>query len=150
MAEQGGMARRSVLKAALAGILLPAPLYAQTREAPMSIRCGFADQKFTIVLEDNPTARDLLSLLPADLTIEDYSTNEKIAYLPRKLSEEGANPFANEAAGDVCYFAPWGNIAFFHDSYRHSRGLIRLGRIEDGIDPLLVRGEFPLRIERAD
>ncbi len=114
----------------------------------MRIGCSFAEQNFTISLLDNPTARDLLSLLPVDLTIEDYSTNEKIAYLPRKLSDEGAEPFTNEAAGDFCYYAPWGDIVFFYDSYRYSKGLIRLGRIDGGIEPLLLRGEHPLRIER--
>lgn len=32
--------------------------------------------------------------------------------------------------------------------YRWSRGLIRLGHIDGGFDPLLARGKFPLRIER--
>lgn len=113
----------------------------------MRISCRFADQSFTITLEDNPTARDLFSLLPMDLRIEDYSTNEKIAYLPRKLSGEGAQPFGDEATGDFCYYAPWGNIVFFYQTYRYSRGLIRLGRLDGGIAPLLMRGEFPLRIE---
>ncbi|RWC83819.1 MAG: MFS transporter, partial [Mesorhizobium sp.] len=29
-----------------------------------------------------------------------------------------------------------------------STGLIRLGRLDDRFEPLLTRGEFPLRIER--
>ena len=65
-------------------------------------------------LYDNPSARDLMSLLPLDLTIDDYGNNEKIAYLPRKLTEEGSGPFGNEAPGDLCYFAPWGNLAMFY------------------------------------
>lgn len=142
------MARRSFLTAPLAAVLLPSRLAAQNWEGPVRIGCSFADQNFTISLADNPTSRDLLSLLPADLMIEDYSINEKIAYLPRKLSDEGAGPFADEAAGDFCYYAPWGDIVFFYDSYRYSKGLIRLGRIDGGIEPLLVRGKFPLRIER--
>lgn len=148
MAEYDRMARRGFLTAFLAAAVTPNRSHAQNRETPMRIGCSFADRTFTISLVDNPTARDLLSLLPIDLTIEDYSTNEKIAYLPRKLSDEGAEPFANEAAGDFCYYAPWGDIVFFYDSYRYSRGLIRLGRIDGGIEPLLLRGEYPLRIER--
>jgi hypothetical protein len=35
----------------------------------------------------------------------------------------------------------------FLPSYRFSRGLIRLGRIEGGVEPLLTKGEFPVRIE---
>ncbi len=113
----------------------------------MRIRIAFADQAFTATLSDNPSARDLVSMLPLDLTIEDYSNNEKIAYLPRKLTERGSGPFGNEALGDLCYYAPWGNLAFFHAGYRYSTGLIRLGRLEGGIEPLLKRGKFPLRVE---
>jgi hypothetical protein len=86
-------------------------------------------------------------MLPLDLTIDNYSTNEKIAYLPRKLSEESSGPFGNEAPGDLCYYAPWGNLAFFYAAYRYSNGLIRLGRLDGGIEPLLKRGKFDLHIE---
>lgn len=74
----------------------------------MRLRFIFADQDFTATLEDNPSARDLISMLPLGLTIDDYSTNEKIAYLPRKLTEEGNGRFGDEAVGDLCYYAPRG------------------------------------------
>ncbi len=114
----------------------------------MRIQIEFNGQSMTATLYDNPSARDFASMLPLDLTIEDYSTNEKIAYLPRKLTEEGSGPFGNEAPGDLCYYAPWGNLAFFYASYRYSSGLIRLGRIDGNFAPLLTRGKFDLRIER--
>ena len=41
----------------------------------------------------------------------------------------------------------WGNLAFFHGGYAYKGDLIRLGRIEGGVAPLLVRGAFPLRLE---
>lgn len=113
----------------------------------MKIRIAFNGRDFTATLDDTPSARDLASMLPLDLTICDYSTNEKIAYLPRKLTEDGSGPFTNEAPGDLCYYVPWGNLAFFYAGYRYSKGLIRLGRLDGGIEPLLVRGEFPLRVE---
>ncbi|MFQ8432323.1 cyclophilin-like fold protein [Amaricoccus sp. W119] len=112
----------------------------------MRIRCQFADQVFTCRLLDNPTARDLVSLLPLDLTIEDFSTNEKIAHLPRRLDESGRVPIEDETPGDLCYFLGWGNLAFFHGDYRYRNDLIRLGRIEGGVAPLLVKGTFPLSI----
>jgi len=146
------LSRRTVLAAA-AGFVVPAfagarTSFAQAQEgAAMRLRFTFVDQDFTATLEDNPSARDLFSMLPLDLTTTDYSTNEKIAYLPRKLTEEGSGRFGNEAAGDLCYYAPWGNLAMFHGSYRWSRGLIRLGRFDQGPAPLLVRGEHPLRVE---
>jgi hypothetical protein len=113
----------------------------------MNIRIEFNGARMTATLYDNPSARDLVSLLPLDLAIEDYSTNEKIAYLPRKLTEEDSGPFGNEKPGDLGYYAPWGNLAFFHAGYRYSGGLIRLGRIDGDIAPLLMRGKFALHIE---
>lgn len=114
----------------------------------MRIRLTFNNQSLSATLYDNPSARDLVSLLPLDLTIENYGNNEKISYLPRKLTEEGSGPFGNEASGDLCYFAPWGNLALFYADYRWSEGVIRLGRFDGSIEPLLTRGKFPLRIER--
>jgi hypothetical protein len=146
------LSRRTLLTA-VTGLALPSLVRAQTNTVPdrkgaaMRLRFIFADQDFTATLEDNPSARDLASMLPLDLKISDYSTNEKIAYLPRKLTEEGSGRFGGEAPGDLCYYAPWGNLAMFHGSYRWSQGLIRLGRLDAGPKPLLLRGEFPLRVE---
>lgn len=121
-------------------------------QEPTDVKIRFLFEKHTLTatLYDNPSARDFTAMLPLDLKIEDYSTNEKIAYLPRKLSEEGSGPFGNERPGDVGYYAPMGNIVLYYAAYRYSIGLIRLGRIEGGIEPLLTRGTFALRIERAE
>ncbi len=113
----------------------------------MKISLTFNGMTMTASLYDNPSARDFASMLPLDLTIEDFGGNEKIVHLPRKLTEDGAGPFGNEQPGDLCYFRPWGNLALFYGDYRWD-GLIRLGRFDDGFDPLLVRGKFPVRIER--
>ena len=150
------LTRRSLLGAALVSVAMPRLALAQTaeglaanqEEAIMKIRIAFGDHGLTAALYGNPSARDLESMLPLDLVIDDYSTNEKIAYLPRRLTEEGRGAFTNEAPGDLCYYAPWGNLAFFYAGYRYSRGLIRLGRLDGGFELLLTRGAFPLRIER--
>jgi hypothetical protein len=140
--------RRWWLGAAIAIVAAPTPLRAgyPSRGQAMQLRFSFDTHDFTATLDDTPTARDLMSMLPLDLTIEDYSTNEKIARLPRRLTEDGSGPFRGEAPGDLCYFAPWGNLAFFYGSYGFSRGLIRLGRLNGGIGPLLTRGSFPLTV----
>ena len=147
--------RRAALGAIVASALMTQLALGQTAqdaapsqdETSMKIRIEFNGASMTATLDDNPSARDFASMLPLDLTIDDYSTNEKIAYLPRKLTEEDGGPFGNEAPGDLAYYAPWGNLAFFYGSYRYSSGLIRLGRIDGDIAPLLVRGKFDLHIE---
>lgn len=113
----------------------------------MHLRCRFADQDFTYRLDNNATTRDLITLLPLTLTIEDFSSNEKLAHLPRRLDETGRRPIANEAPGDLCYFRGWGNLAFFHGNYRYRDDLILLGKIDGALDPLFVRGSHPLQLD---
>ena len=116
----------------------------------MRIRMTFNGRTMTGTLYDNPSARDFVSMLPLDLTIEDFSSNEKIAHLPRKLDEDGSGPFDNEQPGDLCYFVAVGQSRLLlRRATAYPGDLIRLGRIDGGYEPLLVRGEFPLRIERA-
>ncbi len=114
----------------------------------MQLRFTFHDQSFTVTLDDNASARELADMLPLDLTISDFGGNEKIAYLPRKLTQLERGPFPNAAPGDLCYYVPWGNLALFHGGYESTRDLVRLGRLDGDVGPLLVRGEFPLRVER--
>lgn len=147
------LSRRTLLGAALATAVLPRLAYSQQGMDPasqeptdMRIRMTFDDRLMTATLYDNPAARDFFSMLPLDLKIEDFSSNEKIAYLPRKLTEEGSGPFGNEKPYDLCYYMPWGNLAMFYAGYKHP-GLIRLGRFDEGYEALHVRGEFSLRIE---
>lgn len=112
----------------------------------MRVRFSFNDVTMSAVLYDNPSSRDFFSMLPLDLTISDFGQNEKIAYLPRKLTEDGSGIFGNEQPYDLCYYMPWGNLAMFYADYRHP-GLIRLGRFDEGYEALHVKGEFSLRIE---
>lgn len=114
----------------------------------MRIRIAFGNESFTATLEDHASAREFAAMLPLELTITDFAHNEKIAYLPEKLDALARGPVPDAAPGDLCYYVPWGNLAFFHGGYESTRDLVRLGRLDDGTAPLLVRGEFPLRIER--
>lgn len=141
------MTRRGLIVGAAAMTLAARPVLAQIGAKPMRIRCTFSDQEFTYVLQDSATTRDFVSILPLVLTISDFSTNEKIADLPRRLDEGGLVDYSDEAPGDLCYFRGWGSLAFFHDDYHFRGDLIRLGKIEGSIAPLLVKGEFPMRIE---
>ena len=80
--------RRAVLAGAAATLMIPAV----ARSQPMRMRVSFDDQQVTYQLFDNPTTRDLISMLPAELEIEDFSNNEKIVHLPRRLDESQCTP----------------------------------------------------------
>jgi hypothetical protein len=79
----------------------------------MKISIKIQDKVVTATLMDNATSRDFVSLLPMDLTLEDYAATEKISNLPRRLSTEGAPPGSDPSLGDIAYYAPWGNLAIF-------------------------------------
>src|SRR3954451_4063489 len=91
--------RRVLLGSAIASAVTPRGALGQKQSEARDVKLEFAfgQHVFMASLEDNPSARDLVSLLPLSLSVEDYSTNEKIVYLPRKLTEEGSRPFQNEA-----------------------------------------------------
>lgn len=118
----------------------------QAVEEPMKIRIIAAHQTFTAVLEDNEAARDFTALLPIELTLSDYNRTEKVADLPRRLSTAGAPEGVTPVAGDITYFAPWGNLAIFYRDFGYSRGLVRLGRLEGQI-AALAKIDAPVRIE---
>ncbi|MGP4669627.1 cyclophilin-like fold protein [Agrobacterium pusense] len=142
------LSRRAMMGLMLGGAVAPRYAYAQQKGGKsMEIEIAFGDHRFTASLLDNPSARDLLTMLPLSGKIEDYSNNEKIVYLPRKLTQEGSGRFDNEAIGDLCYYAPWGNLVFYYGRYRYASGLIRLGKLVGGVQPLLTRGEFPVTIK---
>ena len=102
-------------------------------------------------LDDTPAARDFLSMLPLELTFKDYNGTEKISYLPRKLATQGSPSSCTPEAGAFTYYAPWGHLALFYRGFRHSDGLVPLGKIISGLDTLSGHSEsFAVRIEKAD
>ncbi len=89
---------------------------------------------FNAVLYENASAKDFLAQLPLTLTLSDFNGTEKIADLPKRISEEGAPAGFKPEAGDIAYYAPWGNLAIFYRDFRYSERLIRIGKIEgDGL-----------------
>lgn len=115
----------------------------------MKIRIVVGSKSVDVTLQDNPSARDFLSLLPLSLTLENYAGTEKISMLPRKLTTDGAAAGSTPVAGDFSYYAPWGNLAIFLKPFRHSPGLVRLSRIDGGLDLLMGEGRLVARIETA-
>lgn len=80
------------------------------------------------------TTRDFVSLLPVTLTLEDYNRTEKISDLPKRLSTKDAPAGVDPSRGDIAYYAPWGNLAIFYKDFQYSRGLVKLGRIDSGVE----------------
>lgn len=108
------------------------------------------DRIVTATMADNAAARDFLSCLPLEITLNDYNnTTEKIFYPSPALTTEGVTPGCAPAPGDITIYAPWGNVAIFCKSWSYSRDLIKIGRIDgNGIEALSVAGDIPVKIER--
>lgn len=141
---RGGMSRRKHV-AILLAVLAATSAGAETET--MKIRIDMGGNEITATLIDNATSRDFASLLPLKLKLEDYGETEKIGYLPRKLSTDGAPPGSDPAVGDVSYYTPWGNLALFRKDFRYSTGLINLGRIISGLEELNVAGPAEVTID---
>lgn len=143
------------LKAALASLALltfSVQAAAQTtnpRRTPVTITVKIGEKTLKATLQDNETTRDLLSLLPLTLTLEDYASTEKITYPPRKLSTKGAPAGSTPKTGDIAYYAPWGNLALFHKDFSYSSGLIILGKLDSGVDVLRQPGKVTVTIEQV-
>jgi len=115
------------------------------------IKLAFNNDEVIVKMYDNPTSRDFLTLLPLTLEFEDYAGVEKISYLPRKLSTEDAPSGSNPEIGDLTLYAPWGNLAIFYKDFGYANGLIKLGKIESGLEKLAdMKGDFTVKIAKKD
>jgi hypothetical protein len=116
----------------------------------MKIRLIVGGHFANATLYDNATARDFAALLPLSLTMEDYATVERVSSLPRALSTQGAPDGMAPVAGELTHYAPWGNLAIFIEGRSYARGLLPLGKADEGLSMLAQPGPYQLRIERVD
>jgi hypothetical protein len=113
----------------------------------MKIRITVEGTPLTATLDDNESARAFAALLPLALTLDDYAATEKISDLPARLPTTGAPPGTAPSAGDIAYYAPWGNLALFYRSDRHAQGLVRLGRLDAGVEAIATPSSLRVMIE---
>lgn len=128
----------------------PQPPEAGQENGHVKIRIQLDDRSLTATLEDGDAARSFVSLLPLTLTLTDYNSTEKIADLPEKLSTKDAPGGIDPDVGDITYYAPWGNLAIFYRDFGYSSGLVKLGRIDSGVELLSGRRPVRVKIVRAE
>ncbi|MFF7442981.1 cyclophilin-like fold protein [Streptomyces sp. NPDC008122] len=103
----------------------------------MDIRVTLDGRPVDATLNDSPTARDFAELLPLTLDLEDFHGTERVTDLPRKLDTSGAPEPAAAKVGDIAYYAPWGNLALFHqEGSAASADLLVLGHLDVSADQL--------------
>ena len=104
-------------------------------EAPMASQetthmwMSVGTQRFAVTVEDNPTARALVQLLPVTLEMAELNGNEKHGRLPRSLPVDGMRP-GTIRTGDVLLY---GNdtLVVFYQTFRSSYSYTRIGRIAE-------------------
>lgn len=123
------------------------PPIRETGTAAMKIRLTIDGKVAIAELDASRAAQDFAAMMPLTVTLTDYAATEKIGDLPRRLSHEGSPPGYAPAAGDIAYYAPWGNLAIFYRDFDYSPGLVRLGTIVSGIEALKQSGTLATVIE---
>lgn len=106
----------------------------QQRGSMMKIRIDIdgTQQPLFATLAMSPTVEDFAKQLPLTLILKDYDSTEKIADLPNKLTMQNSPDGYAGKAGDLTYYAPWGNLAFFYkdSAVGYANGLIFLGKLD--------------------
>lgn len=114
-----------------------------------TIELASGNNRWKAQIDDTPAARDFIAQLPLELTLKDFAGSEKIANLPRPLKREGSPSAITPKAGDIAFYAPWGNLAIFYRDGHHSPGLISLGQIDGDIAALAGGQSIKLVIKQV-
>lgn len=109
-------------------------LYGENMENKINFK--FDNKEITVLLNNNGAAESLLKQLPLEVKFENYGSVEKISYLSERLDVSEAPNSCSPKDGDLTYYSPWGNLAFFCQDFRNSNGLIPLGKIISGRENL--------------
>ena len=85
--------------------------------------------RFAVTLEDNPTARAFVQLLPVTLDMAELNGSEKHARLPHSLVTNAARP-GTIRAGDVLLYGS-DTLVVFYETFRCNYSYARIGRIAE-------------------
>lgn len=99
-----------------------------------AMKIRVSDGTNTIVYELNETsaAKSLYQMLPLEVAVQDYGSNEKIFYPPTAVSH-GADCIEGDCpAGTLALFSPWGNVVMYYGAASRYSGLYILGKAVDG------------------
>ena len=102
-------------------------------EQPMRISVTDGTRTIIYELNDSPSAKSLYAMLPIDIEVENYGSNEKIFYPEQALDTTDGIEGGGEA-GALALFSPWGNVVMYYGPFSTWPGLYLLGQAVEGID----------------
>lgn len=117
----------------------------------MNITITIGETVLAATLENNEASREFAAMFPIKLELTDYASTEKVSDLPKKLSTAGAPAGYKASAGDITYYAPWGNLAIFYKDFSYAGGLVKLGHIDGDLNALAKQNNaFWVVFKRAE
>jgi len=102
----------------------------------MRIRITLNNNVISADLVSNTAAKEFAAMLPLTLELTDYNNTEKVAQLSKKLTTTDAPAGFTPVAGDIAFYAPWGNLAIYYKGFGYSKELIKLGHIQGDLSIL--------------
>ena len=101
----------------------------------------------TATLEDNPTARAFVEMLPLEVDMQELNGNEKYVYLDADLPSKPEH-VDRINAGDLMLFGSNCLVIFYHD-LSNGYSYTRLGRVNPSdLKRVLGRGDVRVKFER--
>ena len=116
----------------LATTLMSLPLTSLGEQTAMHIRVKTNDNTVVFELNESSAAKALHDQLPLSIAVESFGSNEKIFYPPKKLRVTDTPLAKGGQAGTLAYYAPWGDVVMFYDSFGSASGLYELGQAISG------------------
>lgn len=102
------------------------------------------DQRFSITLNDNATARAFSTQLPLTLDMSELNGNEKFASLPKTLPENASRPGTIRNGDLMLYGAD--TLVVFYATFRSSYSYSRLGSVDDSAALPQALGQKGVRV----
>lgn len=131
----------------LSFVLTIIPLFA-SKGSNMKISVTSKEKTIIFLLNDSKAAKELYNQLPLKLDVEDYASNEKIFYPPKKLDISNT-PMANANKGTLAYYAPWGDVVMFYKDFGTAPGLYELGSVLMGEEDIKnISGTIKIKLEK--
>lgn len=105
-----------------------------------SIRMTAGGRTFTVLTDDNATARSFAGMLPLTLNMSELNGNEKYCYIDRSLPTATYRP-GTIHAGDVMLYGS-ACIVVFYKTFQSAYSYTRIGHIDnpDGLQEALGSG----------
>ena len=87
------------------------------------------DKEYIVELENNDTVKELIKLLPLDITMDELNGNEKYVYLDKSLPTSSSNP-KHINKGDVMLFGD-NCLVIFYKSFDTPYSYTKIGHIDN-------------------